>query len=68
MFDVLHSYWGKAAVVEPACPTAAAAAAGSTLLRRCLSPHPPPPFYPVNYSSTLANERVEDRPLIKAIK
>lgn len=69
MFNVLRSYWGKAAVVEPACPTeAAAAAAGSTLLRRCLSPTPQPPFYPVNYSSTLANERVEDRPLIKAIK
>lgn len=66
MFDVFHSYWGKTAVVEPACPTAAAA--GSTLLRRCLSPDPPPPLYPVNYSSTLANERVEDRPLIKAIK
>lgn len=28
----------------------------------------PPPLYPVNYSSTLANERVEDRALIKAIK
>lgn len=28
----------------------------------------PPPFYPVNYSSTLANERVEARALIKAIK
>lgn len=47
--------------VLPACP----AAAGSTLLRHHLYPTP---FYPVNYSSTLANERVEDRALIKAIK
>lgn len=39
--------------MEAACPTAA----GST-----------PPFDPVNYSSTLANERVEDQALIKAIK
>lgn len=28
----------------------------------------PPPPDPVNYSSTLANERVEDQALIKAIK
>lgn len=56
----MATFVGKAAVVE-----------GIAFLSRSrrIRHHPfPTPFYPVNYSSTLANERVEDRALIKAIK